>query len=73
MSDEQHTIGSGFGARSTTKDVLHGGDLSDRLAIVTGGYSGPGLATTPSYPRKHPGGGLTMILGPPVHSPTAAP
>ncbi|WP_242911033.1 SDR family NAD(P)-dependent oxidoreductase [Actinomadura terrae] len=46
MTTPQHKIGSGFGARSTTSDVLAGIDLSGRLAIVTGGASGLGLATT---------------------------
>ncbi|MFF3515674.1 SDR family NAD(P)-dependent oxidoreductase [Streptomyces sp. NPDC002573] len=46
MSTAQHRIGSGFGARSTTKDVLDGIDLSGKLALVTGGYSGLGLETT---------------------------
>jgi len=42
----QHGIGSGFGARSTTREVLAGIDLSGRTALVTGGYSGIGLETT---------------------------
>ena len=42
----QHKIGSGFGAHSTADDVLAGIDLSGKLAIVTGGYSGLGLETT---------------------------
>ncbi|MGW3498919.1 SDR family NAD(P)-dependent oxidoreductase [Streptomyces sp. NPDC001020] len=46
MSTPQHKIGSGFGARSTADDVLRGIDLSGRLAVVTGGYSGLGLETT---------------------------
>ncbi|PBC59847.1 oxidoreductase [Streptomyces sp. Tue6028] len=46
MSTAQHKIGSGFGARSTADDVLNGIDLSGKLAIVTGGYSGLGLETT---------------------------
>ncbi|MGV9245618.1 SDR family NAD(P)-dependent oxidoreductase [Streptomyces sp. NPDC003710] len=46
MITAQHSIGSGFGARSTTKDVLKGIDLSGKLALVTGGYSGLGLETT---------------------------
>ncbi|MEU6348537.1 SDR family NAD(P)-dependent oxidoreductase [Streptomyces sp. NPDC047072] len=46
MNTAQHKIGSGFGARSTADDVLAGVDLSGRLAIVTGGYSGLGLETT---------------------------
>ncbi|WP_026912532.1 SDR family NAD(P)-dependent oxidoreductase [Patulibacter minatonensis] len=41
----QHAIGSGFGARSTAEEVLEGIDLSGRLAVVTGGYSGIGLET----------------------------
>jgi len=41
----QNPIGSGFGAASTTAEVLAGLDLSGQVAIVTGGYSGLGLAT----------------------------
>jgi NAD(P)-dependent dehydrogenase (short-subunit alcohol dehydrogenase family) len=40
----RHT--TGFGPRSTADDVLAGIDLSGKLAIVTGGYSGIGLPTT---------------------------
>ncbi|MFE5023282.1 SDR family NAD(P)-dependent oxidoreductase [Streptomyces sp. NPDC056656] len=49
MSDSstpQHKIGSGFGARSSADDVLAGIDLTGRLALVTGGYSGIGAETT---------------------------
>ncbi|MET7541893.1 SDR family NAD(P)-dependent oxidoreductase [Streptomyces sp. NPDC005507] len=49
MSDNstpQHKIGSGFGAGSTADDVLEGIDLTGRLALVTGGYSGIGIETT---------------------------
>ncbi|MGI5380161.1 SDR family NAD(P)-dependent oxidoreductase [Streptomyces sp. CA-251387] len=46
MTTAQHKIGSGFGATTTADDVLHGIDLTGRLAIVTGGYSGIGLETT---------------------------
>ncbi|MFF0092272.1 SDR family NAD(P)-dependent oxidoreductase [Streptomyces canus] len=46
MSTAQHKIGSGFGAHSTADDVLAGIDLSGKLAVVTGGYSGLGLETT---------------------------
>ncbi|MET7664111.1 SDR family NAD(P)-dependent oxidoreductase [Streptomyces sp. NPDC005373] len=49
MSDNstpQHKIGSGFGAGSTADDVLEGIDLTGRLALVTGGYSGIGVETT---------------------------
>ncbi|MFJ5840773.1 SDR family NAD(P)-dependent oxidoreductase [Streptomyces shenzhenensis] len=47
----QHKIGSGFGAGSTADDVLAGIDLTGRLAIVTGGYSGLGLETTRALTR----------------------
>jgi NAD(P)-dependent dehydrogenase (short-subunit alcohol dehydrogenase family) len=42
----QHKIGSGFGHDSTADEVLAGIDLTGKLAIVTGGYSGLGLETT---------------------------
>ena len=43
---EQKPIGSGFGAQTTASEVLVGEDLTGRLAVVTGGYSGLGLETT---------------------------
>jgi NAD(P)-dependent dehydrogenase (short-subunit alcohol dehydrogenase family) len=46
VSARQQPIGSGFGRDSTADEVLAGIDLTGRLAIVTGGYSGIGLATT---------------------------
>ncbi|MEU0781026.1 SDR family NAD(P)-dependent oxidoreductase [Streptomyces sp. NPDC006173] len=51
MSTAQHKIGSGFGAKSTAEEVLEGIDLSGKLAIVTGGYSGIGLETTRALAR----------------------
>lgn len=51
MTTAQHKIGSGFGARSTADDVLQGIDLSGKLALVTGGYSGLGLETTRALTR----------------------
>jgi NAD(P)-dependent dehydrogenase (short-subunit alcohol dehydrogenase family) len=58
MTTPQHKIGSGFGARSTTDDVLRGIDLSGKLAIVTGGYSGLGLETT----RALAGAGAHVVV-----------
>jgi NAD(P)-dependent dehydrogenase (short-subunit alcohol dehydrogenase family) len=45
MRTPQGPIGSGFGCRSTASEVLEGIDLSGKLAIVTGGYSGLGIET----------------------------
>jgi NAD(P)-dependent dehydrogenase (short-subunit alcohol dehydrogenase family) len=42
----QHPIASGFGHESSSQDVMAGVDLSDIVAVVTGGYSGLGLETT---------------------------
>jgi NAD(P)-dependent dehydrogenase (short-subunit alcohol dehydrogenase family) len=47
----QTPVGSGLGATSTADDVLAGTDLSGRLAVVTGGYSGIGLETTRALVR----------------------
>lgn len=62
----QHKIGSGFGARSTADDVLEGVDLTGRLALVTGGYSGIGLETT----RALTGAGARVVV--PARRPDAA-
>lgn len=42
----QHRTGSAHGPRSTAQEVLEGIDLTGKLALVTGGYSGLGLETT---------------------------
>jgi NAD(P)-dependent dehydrogenase (short-subunit alcohol dehydrogenase family) len=46
MTTPQRPINSGFTADSTIAEVLAGIDLTGRLAIVTGGYSGIGTAVT---------------------------
>ncbi|MBA3524344.1 MAG: SDR family NAD(P)-dependent oxidoreductase [Geodermatophilaceae bacterium] len=62
MTATQRPIGSGFGfgfgAHSTATDVLAGSDLSGKLAVVTGGYSGLGLETT----RALTAAGATVIV-----------
>ena len=42
----ERPVGSGFGAATTAAEVVAGIDLTGRLAVVTGGYSGIGLETT---------------------------
>jgi NAD(P)-dependent dehydrogenase (short-subunit alcohol dehydrogenase family) len=46
MTTEQKSLKSGFGAKTTAQEVLAGRDLTGKIAIVTGGYSGVGLETT---------------------------
>jgi NAD(P)-dependent dehydrogenase (short-subunit alcohol dehydrogenase family) len=58
MTTEQRKINTGFGVRSTASDVLRGIDLSGKLAIVTGGYSGLGLETT----RALAGAGVHVVV-----------
>lgn len=41
--ENQQPIGSGFHAKSTAAEVVAGLDLSGKVAIVTGGYSGIGV------------------------------
>ena len=45
MTRLQKPIGSGFGAASTADEVIKGINLSGKIAIVTGGYSGIGVET----------------------------
>ncbi|WP_353957310.1 MULTISPECIES: SDR family NAD(P)-dependent oxidoreductase [Paenibacillus] len=47
----QQKINSGFDKSSTADEVLRDLDLSGRLAVVTGGYSGLGLETTRALVR----------------------
>ena len=54
----QKPIGSGFGPRSAAAEVLEGIDLSGKLAVVTGGYSGLGIETV----RALTGAGATVVV-----------
>src|SRR4051794_20228670 len=67
MTTPQRPIDSGFGYRSTAAEVLEGIDLSGRLAIVTGGYSGLGFETT----RALAGAGAQGVV--PARRPPPAP
>lgn len=66
MTTPQHKIGSGFGMRSTAAQVLAGIDLTSKLAIVTGGYSGLGIETT----KALVGAGAQVVV--PARRPEAA-
>src|SRR3954451_17433841 len=71
----QQPIGSGFGFESTATDVLEGLDLTGKLVIVAGGYSGLGIETTkalaaagahvvvPARRRAHAEEGLAGVAG----------
>ncbi|MEV7345749.1 oxidoreductase [Streptomyces sp. NPDC093544] len=45
MTTVQEPLHSGFDAASTAEDVIKGIDLTGKVAVVTGGYSGIGLET----------------------------
>jgi len=56
--EQQHPIGSGFGAGSTAAEVIDGINLSGKVAVVTGGYSGLGLETV----RALAGAGADVVV-----------
>lgn len=62
----QAPIQTGFGSRTTAREALGGEDLSGKVAIVTGGYSGLGLETA----RVLAEAGATVIV--PARTPEKA-
>lgn len=62
----QEPISSGFGPETTALEALGGRDLSGKIAIVTGGYSGIGLETTRALAEA----GTTVIV--PARTPEKA-
>ncbi|MEX2132466.1 MAG: oxidoreductase, partial [Pseudohongiellaceae bacterium] len=62
----QQKIGSGFSPKSEPEQILAGKDLSGKVAVVTGGYSGIGLETT----RALAAHGARVYV--PVRTPTKA-
>src|SRR4051794_29552882 len=58
MTSPEHALEPSFGIDSTATDVLAGIDLHGRLAVVTGGASGLGLATT----RALAGAGAHVVV-----------
>jgi NAD(P)-dependent dehydrogenase (short-subunit alcohol dehydrogenase family) len=66
VTTEQKPLKSGFGAKTTAKEVLAGLDLTGKNAIVTGGYSGVGLETTRALAEA----GATVIV--PARTPEKA-
>jgi len=58
MHTKQVPINSGFGPRTTAKEVIEGIDLNGKIAIVTGGYVGLGLETT----RRLVEAGATVVV-----------
>lgn len=66
MTSPQRRIGTGYGPRTTASEVVRGIDLSGKVALVTGGYSGLGLETT----RALAGAGARVVV--PARRPATA-
>lgn len=66
MPTKQEPIHSGFGARTTAREVLGNRRLDGVIAVVTGGYAGVGLETT----RALVAAGATVIV--PARTPDKA-
>ncbi|HEV8409928.1 MAG TPA: oxidoreductase [Gemmatimonadaceae bacterium] len=46
METSQHPINSGFGERTTAREIAATADLTGKRVVITGGYAGLGLETT---------------------------
>ncbi|MEZ5961696.1 MAG: oxidoreductase [Hyphomonadaceae bacterium] len=66
MATEQKPINSGYGIRTEARDAIGGRDLTGKVAVVTGGYSGLGLETT----KALAGAGAIVIV--PARTPDKA-
>ncbi|QRN97681.1 SDR family NAD(P)-dependent oxidoreductase [Archangium violaceum] len=66
MTTKQAPIHSGFGARTTAREVIGSRRLDGLIAVVTGGYAGVGLETT----RVLSAAGATVIV--PARTPDKA-
>ena len=64
--EDQVPTQSGFHMKSTGDEVLEGLDLTGKVAVVTGGYSGIGLETVRALAKK----GVRSIV--PVRTPEKA-
>ena len=62
----QKPLRSGCGPQTTAREVLAGCDLTAKIAIVTGGYSGMGLETTRALAEA----GATVVV--PARTPAKA-
>jgi NAD(P)-dependent dehydrogenase (short-subunit alcohol dehydrogenase family) len=66
MPSKQSPIHSGFGPTTTAQQAVEGIDLTGKVAMVTGGYSGIGLETTRALAEA----GATVIV--PARTPEKA-